>query len=138
MDLPVIQQVKAALQQGTALLVERQKLIKIADPSANGWSVVAKYTEDELAEDSDDEKRLEKAKKAAQRKAGLKMCKRPPSSTKASASPYNIRYVTALPYSNFSVPYLVLHLHQQSTGSPSRRCLGGNLQRAIDPCFACS
>ena len=31
--------------------------------SDNGWGVVAEYTADELAEDSDDEKRLEKAEK---------------------------------------------------------------------------
>ena len=52
----------------TRLLVEKQKVIKIADRSANGWRVVAEYTADELADDSDDEKRLEKAEKAAVRK----------------------------------------------------------------------
>ena len=47
------------------LLSERQKLIKIAYRSEFGWAVVAEYTADELAEDSDDKKRLEKAEKAA-------------------------------------------------------------------------
>ena len=41
------------------LLAERQKLIKIADCSEYGWGVVAEYTADELAEDSNDKKRLE-------------------------------------------------------------------------------
>ena len=54
-DSPAIERAKAALQQGSALLAERQKLIKIADRSVNGWSVVAEYTADELADDSDDE-----------------------------------------------------------------------------------
>ena len=58
------------------LLAERQKLIKIADRSENGWGVVAEYTVDELADDSDDEKRTEKAEKAAERKAGLRKRKR--------------------------------------------------------------
>ena len=40
------------------LLHERQKLIKIADRSDRGWATVDEYVEDELAEDSDDEKRL--------------------------------------------------------------------------------
>ena len=66
---PAIQRAKTAVEEGKHLLAERQKLIKIADRSANGWSVVAEYTADELAAD---EKRLEKAEKAAERKAGLK------------------------------------------------------------------
>ena len=65
-----------ALEKGARLLAERQKLIKIADRSTNGWGVVAEYTADELADDSDDEKCLEKAEKVAERKAGLKKCKR--------------------------------------------------------------
>ena len=75
-DSPAVTRAKAALQEGAALLTERQKLIKIADRSANGWSVVAEYTADELAEDSDDEKQIEKAEKAAKRKAGLKRKKK--------------------------------------------------------------
>ena len=43
--------------------ISKSLLIKIADRSDNGWGVVAEYTADELAEDSDDEKRLEKAEK---------------------------------------------------------------------------
>ena len=60
---PAIQRARDALGKGTRLLADRQKLIKIADRSDNGWGVVAEYTADELAEDSDDEKRLEKAEK---------------------------------------------------------------------------
>ena len=66
-DSPALRRAKAALREGEALLVERQKLIKIADRSASGWS---------LADDSDDEKRPEKAEKAAERKAGLKRKRR--------------------------------------------------------------
>ena len=39
--------------------------------------VVTEYTADELADDSDDEKRLEKAEKAAEKKAVLRKRKRP-------------------------------------------------------------
>lgn len=60
---------KNSLKQGLQFLVERQKLIKLADRSDHGWSVVAVYTTDELAEDSYDEKRILKAEhKAAKRK----------------------------------------------------------------------
>ncbi len=41
------------------LIAKRQKLIRIADRSELGWGVVAEYTADELADGSDDEKRLE-------------------------------------------------------------------------------
>ena len=140
-DAPAIQRAKAALQKGTALLADRQKLIKIADRSANGWGVVAEYTADELADDSDDEKRLERAEKAADRKAGLKKRKRLPSSAKASAPSYVRRYVTAPPasYGNLAVPYSATH--SQPSGGPSGRrsgsVAGPSLQRAVGPCFAC-
>ena len=42
-DSPAVTRARAALQEGAASLTERQKLIKIADRSANGWSVVAEY-----------------------------------------------------------------------------------------------
>ena len=47
----------------------RQKLIKIADHSELGWRMVAKYEADKLASNSEDEKKLEEAKKSAERKA---------------------------------------------------------------------
>ena len=71
-----IQRTRAMLQEGMTLLAERQKLIRIADRSVNGWSVVAEYTVDELVEDSEGEKHLEKAEKAAERKARLKQQKK--------------------------------------------------------------
>ena len=48
------------LQEGTALLVHRQKVIKLADRSEAGWAVVEEYEGDDLANDSDDERRMEK------------------------------------------------------------------------------
>ena len=62
-DSPSLQRAQEALEKGTRLLAGRQKLIKIANRSANGWGVVAEYTADEV----EDEKRLEKAEKAAER-----------------------------------------------------------------------
>ena len=64
-----VEKAKKNLEQGLALLSERQKLIILADRSEHGWGVVAEYTADQLAEDSDDEKRIFKAEKAAERKA---------------------------------------------------------------------
>lgn len=58
---PALSRAKETIESGLKLLAERQKLIKIADRSEHGWGVVTKYTADDFAEDSDDEKRLEKA-----------------------------------------------------------------------------
>ena len=44
------------------------RLIKMADRSEYGWAVVAEYEADELAVDSDDEKRIYRAEKEAEKK----------------------------------------------------------------------
>ena len=54
--------------EGKELIRKQQKLIRIADKSADGWKVVDEYVSDELASGSEDEKRLKKAKEAASRK----------------------------------------------------------------------
>ena len=78
---PSFQHGLQALQKGRKLIAEQQKLIEIADRSEHDWGVVAEYTTDELAEDSD-EKRLEKAERAAEQKAVKRRKKR------ASAAPW--------------------------------------------------
>ena len=55
-------------QRYIELLTKCQKLIKITDHSEYGWGVVVEYTANEL-DDSDEEKCLEKAEKAAERTA---------------------------------------------------------------------
>lgn len=60
--------IKEGIREGTKLMEERQKMIKMADRSEFGWSVVEAYKSDELAVDSDDEKRLAKAESAAEKK----------------------------------------------------------------------
>jgi len=61
-------QVDDLANEGEELIRMRQKLIKIADKSTDGWKVVDEYFSDELASGSEDEKRLKKAKEAASRK----------------------------------------------------------------------
>lgn len=65
---PAIEKAKTALEEGKQLITNRQKLIKIADRSEFGWSTVEEYVEDELADNSDDEKRLLRAEGRAKRK----------------------------------------------------------------------
>ena len=67
--MSALQQAKAAVEEGTALLKDRQKAIRLVDRSELGWAVVNEYGEDELAEDSDDEKKIAKAVATVERKA---------------------------------------------------------------------
>ena len=62
---PAVEKAKTALVEGEKLIAVRQKLIKIADRSEHGWSTVDEYMDDELADNSDDEKRLFKAEQRA-------------------------------------------------------------------------
>ena len=63
------------MEAGETLLINRQKMIKLADRSELGWSIVEEYEADELADNSEDEKRIARAEKEAERKA-LKRKKR--------------------------------------------------------------
>ena len=65
---PEVEKAKTALQEGEKLIVERQKLLRIADCSEHGWATAEEYQEDELADNSDDEKRLFHAEQRAGRK----------------------------------------------------------------------
>ena len=65
---PAVEKAKTALVEGEKLIAVRQKLIKIADRSEHGWSTVDEYMDDELADNSDDEKRLFRAEQRAGRR----------------------------------------------------------------------
>ena len=54
--------------EGKQIIKKRQKLIKIADKNKDGWLVVQEYESDDLASDSEDEKKIRKAKAAAEKK----------------------------------------------------------------------
>ena len=57
------------LQEGKVAIEARMKLINMADSSDHGWQTVAEYMTNELADNSDDEKRIERAEKLAEKKA---------------------------------------------------------------------
>lgn len=57
------------MDQGMDLIKSRQKLIKIADSSSEGWNAVKEYEENPLASDSEDEKRINRAESKAAKKA---------------------------------------------------------------------
>ena len=62
------EKVKVALESGADLVSKRVKAIKLADKNEFGWATVNEYLSDELASDSDDEKRIYRAERKAERK----------------------------------------------------------------------
>ena len=64
-----LKRVDSFLEEGIKSLEKRQKHIKVADRSDYGWATVEHYDSHPLADNSDDEKRLEKAEKEAERVA---------------------------------------------------------------------
>ena len=60
-----LEKVKSDLDEGEKLLVERQKHILLADKSEFGWSTVEEYKQHDLADDSEDEKRIYSAERRA-------------------------------------------------------------------------
>ena len=69
---PAVEKARSLLQEGQKSICIRQKKIRIADRSENGWATVKEYEEDELAENSEDEKRLSRAEARAGRIKKLK------------------------------------------------------------------
>ena len=70
-----MEKVRTCLQEGEKLINLRQKNILIADRSEHGWATVTEYEEDELADNSDDEKRLFRAEVRAGKKIKQKSVK---------------------------------------------------------------
>ena len=56
----------AVLNQGKQAVTQRNKLVRMADREQRGWKMVAEYVKDDLADDSDDEKNMRRARKAAE------------------------------------------------------------------------
>jgi hypothetical protein len=87
LQVPTAESVASAsedLGKGMAVLRHRQKLIKLADSSELGWGLVAEYETNELADDSDDEKRIQRSEFRAKNKAKDRLKKR---SNRFSARP---------------------------------------------------
>ena len=64
-----LDKVHASLEKGEKLLSERQKHILLADKSDFGWSFIREYKRNDLAEDSDDEKKIIRAEARARTQA---------------------------------------------------------------------
>lgn len=66
---PALKRMKKMLEEGRKLIAGRQKLILLADRSLHGWDLVKQYEVNDLAEGSDDERKIRKAEKAAKQEA---------------------------------------------------------------------
>ena len=124
---------KEALDEGLRMIANRQKLIKIADRSEYGWGVVAEYEADDLASGSEDEKRLEKAEKAAERKAFKK---------RKIAAGASSRSGGARPAKTAMGNLQQLPMGRFSAGGPSQQPtqsmrIQARPVQAVGPCFMC-
>ena len=81
-----VDKAKEALKEGIALVQQRIKLIRIADKSEFGWETVNQYEADELASDSEDDKRIYRSEKRAEKKLKDKKRKKPQSRPASQAS----------------------------------------------------
>jgi len=72
----IVESVREQLNKGREEISDRQKKIEMADGSKYSWGMVEAYERDELAVDSADEKRMEKAEKEAERSGVKKKTKR--------------------------------------------------------------
>ena len=60
-------EIRKLVEEGQCLIKKRQKLIKLADRSKDGWQVVQEYKSEDLASNSEDEKRIGKSKNAVEK-----------------------------------------------------------------------
>lgn len=117
-----------------ALVEERQKIIRLADRSEYAWDFVQEYQSDELAADSDDEKKISKAEKAAEHK--LQKKKKVGAVGKGNKTRYEWR-----PRAASSSP--ASGLPQSWSGNFTSPCFAPGpvhpraSSRTISPCFSC-
>ena len=130
---PALERAKEALKKGRQFLAERQKLIKVADRSEHGWGVVQDYTADELAEDSGDEKRLEKAERAAELKAAKRRKKKASSVQSSRSRSLSVR----MPEAAAREPAPPYHVPSSSTRRFASMTAPTPVRRVVGPCYAC-
>ena len=119
-----LQSVHFELDSGTEVVFKRIKVIEMADKSDFGWSTVNEYLSDELASNSDDEKRMYRAERRAERKAKGRCRRFRPTDGKESASS------SSTAFSSRSGPsYTASGRPNRTVYSPSQR---------LGPCFKTS
>ena len=92
-----LDKVHASLEKGEKLLLERQKHILLADKSDFGWSLIREYKRNDLAEDSDDEKKIIRAEARARAQAKQNLTKNRNRLASGRREPTASALVTATP-----------------------------------------
>ena len=138
---PAIEKAKFAIEEGEKLIHDRQKLIRRADRSEHGWATIEEYEDDELADNSDDEKKLFKAEAQAGRKLrqklakggkGKKVFRKPGPGWWNKWQPNTFSFgQTGLPTMGMDTPR-----HSSSASAASLQNNPSNLSQ-LGPCFLC-
>ena len=100
---PAVEKAITLLQEGEKPISLRQNNILIVDRSKHGWVMVAKYEEDELADNLDDEKCLFRAEVRAGRKLKQRALTMPKRRAVLLGSPVGA-HGRALPFGLGSMP----------------------------------
>lgn len=123
-----LDKVKEYLDKGESLLAQRQKHILLADKSEFGWMIIQEYKKNDLADDSDDEKKIIRAEAKARSQAKQNALK-----AKSRIAPVRWDFPKSLPIPNNSTT-------DSSSAMRPIPTLDGQLRSQIKPgsCFACN
>ena len=80
------QKAAQSISEGLDILRHRQKLVKLADQFESGWKTMTEYETHNLADDSEDEKRIIRAENKAARKIKIEKQSKQHRSTPYSTS----------------------------------------------------
>ena len=141
---PAIEKAKFAIGEGEKLINDRQKLIRIADRSEHGWATVEEYEDDELADNSDDEKKLFKAEARAGRKLRQKLGKggKGKKGFRRPVGWWNKWQPNTFGFSQLGVPTVGIDTPRHSASNASAVTPQSSSQSAaslsqLGPCFLC-
>ena len=123
-----LDKVKESLDKGVSLPAERQKHILLADKSDFGWMIIQEYKKNDLADDSDDEKKIIRAEARARSQAKQNALK-----SKSRFAPVRRDFPKSLPIPSNSVT-------DSSSAVRPIPTLDGQFRSQIKPgsCFACN
>ncbi|XP_072025653.1 uncharacterized protein [Amphiura filiformis] len=119
------QNLKEGIQQLQTDLKHRNKLIRLTDKSEGGWKVVDEYESDELASDSEDEKKIRSAQFRAARK------KRQATLPILPSDCINDGFYRSDQFENFGVEDWQKNFYEYEQGS-SEPIIKGRLRSSID------